>query len=63
MNHNRYRCTFTGTYQLETNRAKSRVYLHADVHAQWPYTADSLESLEIGETLIDEDGDTWERIA
>lgn len=25
--------------------------------------ADELDALEIGETLIDEDGDTWERIA
>lgn len=63
MNHNRYRCTFTGTYQLEANRGQSRMYTHNDVYARWPYTADMLKNLETGETLIDQDGDTWERIA
>ena len=49
------RCTYSETTQEALERGWSP--------GNWVSARNALEALEIGETLVDEDGDTWERIA
>lgn len=54
---NRYTCAFapsTACYEYDEDEVCDFVS---------DETADKIRELDVGETLVDEDGDTWERIA
>lgn len=57
MDKNHFTCKFpTGTLRFKCHECEVGGFANDE-------TADRIGALAVGETLVDEDGDTWERIA